>query len=419
MAARGTRLAGLALGGGALVLSSVAAAAPAVAEPGAAAAPPAKVRTETVGGDLLGVPGVHVDPIDGAGAKPVPTSVAASWTLSDADTGEVLAAKNAHLRRLPASTLKTLTAVTLLEKLDPAQVYTATWDDAVAEGSRVGIVPGGTYTVDQLWRALFLSSGNDAARSLAMVNGGMKKTVAEMNAKAAELGALDTVARNTSGLDHDEQLSSAYDLALIARAGLAIPEFREYTTMISTKFPGAKAKAGKKRETFMVYNGNPLLRQQYRGAIGVKTGYTDAAGRTFIGAAERGGRTLVVTLMGYNTDTHDEAAKFLDWGFANAEKVEPVGRLVEPGELDSGDGEGDGDEAAPAAASVGGSGGGTPAWPFVLVGTPLALIALFAAVGSRRPARSPLEAANRGRGGRRSRDGARRSSYSSSNRSRY
>ncbi|HVQ17515.1 MAG TPA: serine hydrolase, partial [Actinomycetes bacterium] len=167
-----------------------------------------------VGGAGLGISGVAVE-----GARP-PSVAAKAWLIADADTGEVLAAKNAHLPLRPASTLKTLTAVTLLPKLDKQQVYKVKWADAAVEGSAVGIVPGATYTVDDLFYGMLLPSGNDAAHALANAAGGIRKTVNMMKAEATHLNALDTTVRNPSGLDAPHQFTSAYDLALFARAGL-------------------------------------------------------------------------------------------------------------------------------------------------------------------------------------------------------
>src|SRR5207344_2249399 len=134
---------------------------------------------------------------------------AASFLLADLDTGEVLAARNPHGLQRPASTLKVLTAVTLLPQLDPTSVYTARSEDANAEGSRVGVVPDATYTVHQLFQGLFLMSGNDAASALANAAGGHRATIARMNTMAKSLGALDTSVRNPSGLDAPGQFTSA------------------------------------------------------------------------------------------------------------------------------------------------------------------------------------------------------------------
>ncbi len=308
-------------------LVGVAAAAPPVAA-AATPAPPAPAAVgSAIGGPLLASPGVVVR-LTGT-ATALPALSASSWVLADLDTGEVIAAKAAHQRLRPASTLKTLTALTLLPTLDPSSTYTGTADDANAEGSRAGIVPGGTYTVHDLWNALFLPSGNDAAHALATANGGMAKTVAEMNAVARELQALDTTAKNPSGLDADGQLSSAYDLALIARAGMARSDFAAYAKTVSSRFPGRPTKAGTPGPTFALWTQNHLL-TAYPGAIGIKTGYTTLAQNTYVAAAERPGHRLVVTLMHSSHGVWKEARALLDWGFRNDGLVTPVGTLVDP-----------------------------------------------------------------------------------------
>ena len=278
-----------------------------------------------VGGPLLGHHGVVAD-----GATP-PQVYAASWVLADATTGEVLAAKNAHLEHRPASTLKTLTAVTLLPRLDKKQVYKAQWEDAAVEGSAVGIVPDATYTIDQLWYGLMLPSGNDAAHALASAAGGMHHTAQLMQAQADKMQALDTTVKNPSGLDADGQYTSAYDLALFARAGLERADFRRYVGTVTTAFPGHMPKRkGMKRPTFQIYNQNPLLLSGYRGVVGVKTGYTTLAGRTFVGAAERHGHLLIVAIMGIVEPSDTAAEKLLNWGFEHRDELAPVGVLVDP-----------------------------------------------------------------------------------------
>jgi D-alanyl-D-alanine carboxypeptidase (penicillin-binding protein 5/6) len=283
------------------------------ATPYAVAEPP-----DVVGGALLG----SKNAVRAADAPRLPRVSAAAFVLADADTGAVLAAKNAHGQYLPASTMKTLTAVTLLPRLDLKQRYTATQTDANIEGSKVGIVAGQKYTVGKLMEAMLVVSGNDAAHALAGANGGMARTVKQMNETAKRLQAYDTVARNTSGLDAPGQVTSAYDLALIAREGFKIPAFVDYSVELRGHMP---APGGKR---FEIYNHNKLL-TQYRGAIGVKTGYTIAARHTYVGAARRGGRTLIVTLL--KTEAmYPDAKALLDWGFSAGAKAAPVGRLVDP-----------------------------------------------------------------------------------------
>lgn len=283
-----------------------------------------------VGGPLLAQSGVIVNAQPGVAALPEVGDV--SYVLADLDTGEVLAAKAPHAWLRPASTLKTLTALTLIPRLDPKQVVVATSEQVAANGTRVGMVEGNPYPVQSLFQALLMVSANDAAYALADAAGGYDQAVALMNAKATEIGAFDTVAVDPSGLDEPGQHSSAYDLALIGRAAMALPDFRTYITMRDTVFPGGTDKGTKQKyEPFHIPNINDLL-ANYPGAIGIKPGRTNRAQHTFIGAATRDGRTLLVTQMGSTSGSWKPTAALLDWGFANADHVTPVGRLVEPGD---------------------------------------------------------------------------------------
>ncbi|NUO91288.1 MAG: hypothetical protein HOQ18_10760 [Dermatophilaceae bacterium] len=282
-----------------------------------------------VGGSRLADSGVVVDRPASVVAPPEVYDV--SYVLADLDSGEILAAKSPHAWLRPASTLKTLTALTLLPLLNPRGVVVAGEDAATAAGTRVGILAGNRYPVTNLVDAMLMFSANDAVYALADAAGGYERTVELMNAKAAEIGAFDTLTVDPSGLDDGEQRSSAYDLALIGRDAMRLPAFRNAITKRDAVFPGGKDKNGKVWPAFHVYNINDLLRH-YPGAIGIKPGRTDRAQHTFIGAATRGGRTLMVTQMGSVTGSWKPTAALLDWGFANADRVTPVGRLVEPGE---------------------------------------------------------------------------------------
>lgn len=283
----------------------------------------------TVGGPKLAGAGVILEAPAGVPAPPVVTDV--SWVISDLQTGVVLAAKNPHALLLPASTLKTLFALVTLPALDPASVVTASRAAASADGTRVGILEGNPYTVDQLFTGLVLVSGNDAAYALAEANGGLAATVAAMNQRAGALGAWDTVAVDPSGLDADGQRSSAYDLALFGRAVMQLPAFRRYAVTPAFTFPGGTDKQGKVYAPFAIQNRNTLL-EKYPGAIGVKNGYTTGARHTFIGAATRGGRSLLITQMGgVVVPSWQPTGALLDWAFANADQLSPVGQLVAPG----------------------------------------------------------------------------------------
>lgn len=288
--------------------------------PGTSRSSPASPFAEAVGGEPLGRLGVVVDP---ATATPPPDVDVDAYVVADLDSGAILAAKNAHARLRPASTLKALTAITLLPRLDKRARYRAVQEDADVEGSKVGLEANRVYTIDQLFYGLFLPSGNDAALALAKASGGMKAATALMNEEAQRLGAYDTHAVNTSGLDEPGQMSSAYDLALFGRAGLANADFRRYATTQRYDFPGRGGK------TYQIQNGNDLL-HEYPGAIGVKSGYTSKARNTLIGAAQRDGHRIVVTVVRTDSPLWDTAADLLDWGFAAVDKARPVGSLVTP-----------------------------------------------------------------------------------------
>ncbi|MEV6397822.1 D-alanyl-D-alanine carboxypeptidase [Streptomyces sp. NPDC051907] len=300
--------------------------------------PPASMST--VGGAQLGKPGTQVSL--GPGVPVLPKEVSGrSWIVADAESGDVLASHNAHWRLPPASTLKMLFADTVLPKLPKDTVHKVTPKDLadVGEGSSlVGVKEELSYSVHDLWLGVFLRSGNDAVHVLSAMNGGIRQTVKDMQAHAEELQALDTNVVSPDGYDADGQVSSAYDLTLIARSGMQKKDFREYCSTVSAKFPGEQEK-GKKRETFEIQNTNRLLTgdygmDPYKGIAGVKNGNTTHAGATFTGVAERDGKVLLVTVMNPDSDesqaVYKEAGRLLDWGFAAAGKVKPVGELVPP-----------------------------------------------------------------------------------------
>ncbi len=290
--------------------------------PGAPAVTELPVPAKPVGGGRLGECGLIVP----KGAPPLPSDISAgAWLIADLDTGEVLAAKDPHGRYRPASTLKLLTAQVMLKNLDDLKkVVEGTSTDSDQDGTRVGIEAGGKYTVRQLLTYLIIISGNDAANALARTNGGYDKTIADMNATAKALGALDTRAATVSGLDGPGQSTSAYDLALFAKADMATPPFPEIVSSVDVRVPSAGG------DGYIAANDNQLL-YQYKGALGGKTGFTDDAGNTYVGMAERDGRRLVVTMLNGTQQPRRQwmqAASLLDWGFALPAGTPPVGRLV-------------------------------------------------------------------------------------------
>ncbi|MHC3394059.1 D-alanyl-D-alanine carboxypeptidase family protein [Streptomyces lavendulocolor] len=373
----------------AAALLPVLAAAPALAAPAPdkdeQPKPPAVMST--VGGAKLGRPGTQVNLAPGVPVLPKEVT-GRSWIVADAESGDVLASHNAHWRLPPASTLKMLFADTLLPKLPRNRSHVVAPEELAKVGpgsSLVGVKEKQAYTVHDLWLGVFLRSGNDAVHVLSAMNGGIARTVQDMNARAAELQALDTHVVSPDGYDAVGQVSSAYDLTLIARSGMQNKDFREYCSTPRAKFPGEVKPGNKKRSTFEIQNTNRLLTGDfgipaYQGIAGVKNGSTTHAGATFTGVAERGGKVLLVTVMNPSAKeghaVYKEAARLLDWGFSAAGKVRPVGELVPPKSAATGSGTGEsggagqtgpggGDQAAgdgdggTTVAAAGGGGAGT------------------------------------------------------------
>ncbi|MEH0939120.1 D-alanyl-D-alanine carboxypeptidase family protein, partial [Micromonospora psammae] len=306
--------------------------APKVTRPPRPTPPPSVPEQRAVGGEALATPGLVVPP----GAPAPPPVTATSWLVADLDTGAVLGGCGPHEYATPASVQKLLLAATMLPKLDPKRVVTVTRPDLDIEpgSSAVGLLDGGRYAVETVWLGLLLQSGNDAANLLARLGAGSASAgVREMNAQARRLGALQTRAVTPSGLDGPGQFTSAYDLALIARVCFADPTFRRYALTERTRIP---AQPALRKGGFQIQNENQLI-YRYPGALGGKTGFTDLARHTYVGAAERGGRRLVVTLLGAEARpvrAWEQGARLLDWGFALPRDAS-VGRLVEPGEVDA------------------------------------------------------------------------------------
>ena len=253
--------------------------------------------------------------IQPVGSVEIPDGPAQGWIVADIDTGTVLAGREMYGARPPASTIKVLLALTALDELNLDSAVVASPAAANAECNCAGLVAGRTYTVRQLLEAALLVSGNDAAHALADMLGGYDIAVDKMNAKAFAVGATDTHATSPSGLDGPDGAgwTTPRDLAVIFRAAMANPVFAQITAQPTAVFP---AETGER----VLVNQDELL-VRYPGAIGGKTGFTNAARKTFVGAAQRDGRRLVIAMMyGLVRDggpTYwDQAAMLLDWGFA-------------------------------------------------------------------------------------------------------
>ena len=291
-------------------------------KPGEPSPEPLPVPEDPVGGTRMGECGI----VQPEGSKAPPKVTAATWIVTDLDSGAVLVAKDPHARERPASLIKVLLAIVVIRELSPETVVTGTQEDANQEGTRVGIGPGGKYTVEQLLDALVMRSGNDAAHALAGALGGTEEAVGKMNALAKELGALDTRAATPSGLDGPGMMTSAYDQSLIFRAAMKHEEFATAAKTARINFPGYGGKEG-----FQVNNDNRLL-GEYEGFLGGKTGFTDDARHTYVGGAERDGKRLAVVLLRGEREQDPlavQGAALLDYGFELAKTdPKPVGELV-------------------------------------------------------------------------------------------
>ncbi|CCH34972.1 serine hydrolase [Actinosynnema sp. NPDC047251] len=290
--------------------------------PGTKAPPPLDVPENPVGGERMGECGIVLP----ANAQRPPDSITAkSWLLADLDSGAVLAGFDPHGRQRPASVMKVLLAMVVAKELSPDATVAAGADDIAQECTCIGLRNGAQYTVEQLLQALVMASGNDVAHALARRLGGLPSAIRKMNALAMELGALDTRAVTPSGLDAPGTSTSAYDVALIFRAAMKYPDFAKAVVTQRIDFPAPNGVG-----TVPVLNDNKLL-TTYEGALGGRSGFTDDAQHTYVGAAERNGRKLVVVLLrGQQTPTKmtDQAAQLLDYGF-DLPAGEPVGRLVD------------------------------------------------------------------------------------------
>lgn len=230
--------------------------------------------------------------------------------LFDLDTGEVLWRRE-PLRRVPiASVTKMMTALIVAQQLPDGTKVEITKQAEERGGSRVGLLPlHKRVGVSALLHGLLMPSGNDAATALAMgVSGTTKRFVGLMNARARQMRFTCTRFVSPDGLD-DRGFSCPYDLAALARAVLDQPRLRPILTRRTAALP-FPIKGGK----LYLSSHNPLLQLHYPGTLGIKTGYTERAGHTFVGAAKRGGRRLGVVLLG-TPDAGGQAVKLLDRGF--------------------------------------------------------------------------------------------------------
>ena len=240
---------------------------------------------------------------------------AASAVVLDMASGVLLYKKNENERRSMASTTKIMTALIVLEYGDLQKEYTVTAEDAAVEGTALGIKKGDVLSVSSLLYGLLLVSGNDAAHALAgAVCGSQKNFVKKMNDKALQLGLKNTHFQNPAGLTHKAHYSSALDMARLSAYALQNKQFLKICSLQEADISFVKP-----RKQLFLRNHNRLLRE-YKGCIGVKTGYTMDAGRCLVSAAKKGGQTVIAVTLGDPNDWKDHK-KMLDDAFSGSCQV--------------------------------------------------------------------------------------------------
>ncbi|MBR3446704.1 MAG: D-alanyl-D-alanine carboxypeptidase [Oscillospiraceae bacterium] len=264
----------------------------------------------------------------------VPEVSAKAFVLLDAQSGQVVCGDHAEEKRPMASTTKIMTVLLTLESGELDRPFTVDSEAIRTEGSSMGLQEGDTVTKRALCAGMLLPSGNDAANAAAVAVAGEQSAFLDMmNRRAAELGMTHTCFASPSGLDAEGHGASAHDMALLARAALRNDDFAEIC-----KKQQMRVCFGNPPYLRTLTNTNKLLAMDDT-VIGVKTGFTDAAGRCLVSAAERDGRRLICVTLFDRNDWADHEALY-DYGFASAQPYPmPLPELpavpVEGGDADS------------------------------------------------------------------------------------
>lgn len=264
-------------------------------------------------------------------ARPVSAAPAtqepAAYILVDADSGQVLAGKNVHEPHLTASTVKLLTALTALERLPVDSVVPVSARAQSQPAMKISVLEGQVWPFNDLLHALLMESANDAAFAIAeRASGSIEKFAVDANDLAKRLGAKDTTFSDPAGLDDEHSYNggtrmSAYDLAVVARNALSVPQIADIAKLLSYEFTDP---VGMARE---FSNHNDGFLATYPGATGLKTGFTDAASRTLVTSATRNGRTMIAVVLATWDDT-GWAGYLLDQGFSTPANDPGTGEAV-------------------------------------------------------------------------------------------
>lgn len=249
---------------------------------------------------IISIQGISVNALD-VSAK--------ACIMIESTTGNIIYEKDSHESLPMASTTKIMTTILSLESGNLDTPFIVDSNAIKVEGSSMGLLEGDTVTKRALCYGMMLPSGNDSANATAVkVGGSIENFASMMNSKAKEIGMNNTLFVTPSGLDEGEHHSTAYDMALLTRYALKNPDFRKICGSLS-----AQVEFGNPPYNRWLKNTNKLL-NMYDGVIGVKTGFTDDAGRCLVSACERNGITLIVVTLNAPNDWNDHISLY-DYGF--------------------------------------------------------------------------------------------------------
>ncbi len=250
-----------------------------------------------------------------------PDVTAETAIVADADTGLIYYEKNMHTTMYPASITKILTGLLAVEKGNPNDIITV--PDNISQGmpsdaATIALTGGEQITQDEAMYTMFLASANDSANAIALhIGGTIENFVSMMNERASELGAVDSHFDNANGLPDKNNITSAYDMALITKKALSVPALMKYFGATSYTLPTTN-----KRSTTEAFSTLQKMMKNtvyhYDGTIAGKTGWETMSGHTMVTAAQRGGRTLICVVMkssdGYTV--YDDTIALLNYGFS-------------------------------------------------------------------------------------------------------
>ena len=247
---------------------------------------------------------------------------AAACLLMDYDTGKIIYDKNIYKRMYPASTTKIMTAILALEHCNLSDTATASYEAIYTvpyDYSNANIQVGEQLTINQLLNVLLIASANEAANVLAEhIAGSVSSFAAMMNAKASELGCMDTHFVNANGIHNENHYSTAYDLALIAKYAMQNETFRKivatstYTLPATNKFATNDRVFKNTNELILKDESDRVDNYYYPYAIGIKTGYTSAAKNCLVSCSQKDGKEYIAVILGAETTDNGLAVRYLD-----------------------------------------------------------------------------------------------------------